>query len=412
MRRSFALPWLASPLNVALGGEYRRDTYAIDPGDEASYAYGGTQGYQGIAPVNTTRAHRDVAAGYIDLSAKLLPGWQMDLAGRYEHYSDVGDTLTGKVSTRYDVTRWLTLRGTVSNGFRAPTLAQEHFVSIVSSPTYANAQLAVDSPGARALGASALRPEKSTNYSAGLVLSPLARLTITLDAYQISIRDRIVDGGVYNGQAALDALALQGVSLPAGIAPGSVAAQYFANGVNTRTRGLDITARYQTPLGRLGTVTWDVAANVNHTRVTHVGADQNGNPLLNAQGIAYLSSAYPASKIIFGGRWSQGRWDVIAHEIRYGATTSQLEYYTGPNAFSNTTFLPFVNHPRWVTNLEIGYRVTGTLHVALGANNLFNAYPSRIPAETSYLGAALYDTASQQLGQDGGFYYLRLNLGI
>lgn len=412
LRRAFALPWLAAPLNVALGGEYRHDTYSIDPGDEASYAYGGTQGYQGIAPINTTRAHRDVAAAYIDLSTRLLPGWQVDLAGRYEHYSDVGDTETGKVSTRYDVTRWLALRGTVSNGFRAPTLAQEHFVSIIASPTYANAQLAVDSPGARALGASPLRPEKSTNYSAGLVLNPLPRLTVTVDAYQISIRDRIVDGGVYNGQSALDALALQGVSLPAGVAPGNVAAQYFANGVNTRTKGLDITLRYQTPLGNLGLVTWDVAANVNHTKVTHVGTDQNGNPLLNAQGIAYLSSVYPASKIIFGGHWTKDRWDITAHEIRYGRTNSQLEYYSGPNAFSNTTFLPFANQPRWVTNLEIGYRVNERLHVALGANNLFDAYPSRIPAETSYIGAARYDTASQQLGQDGGFYYLRLNLNI
>jgi iron complex outermembrane receptor protein len=366
---------LASALNIALGGEYRHETYAIDAGEYGSYSYGGTQGYQGFSPDNRTRAHRGVAAAYLDLSAELLPHWQVDLAGRYEHYSDVGDTETGKISTRYDATSWLALRGTVSNGFRAPTLAQEHFVSIVTAPTYANAQLAVSSVGARALGAAPLKPEKSTNFSAGLVLKPLPGLNITVDAYQIRVRDRIIDGGVYNGVTALNALALQGVTLQSGLTPDSVSAQFFANGVNTRTRGLDIAAHYLTQLGPKSAINWDVAANISSTRVTHVGLDQNGNPLLNAQGIAYLTSAYPASKIVFGGRWTQERWDLSLHEIRYGHTESQLQYYSGPNAFSNTVFLDFVNQPRWVTNLELGYRLTPALHVAVGANNLFNAYP-------------------------------------
>jgi iron complex outermembrane receptor protein len=103
LRRAVSLG-LASPLNIALGGEYRHETYAIDAGEVASYAYGGTQGYQGFSPDNRTRARRDVAAAYLDLSAELLPHWQVDLAGRYEHYSDVGDTETGKISTRYDAT--------------------------------------------------------------------------------------------------------------------------------------------------------------------------------------------------------------------------------------------------------------------------------------------------------------------
>ena len=119
-----------------------------------------------------------------------LLGWHWDLSSTFGGDSDnlgLYDTAntglyaaTGSTPTsvkvghwRYDVNRWLALRGTVSNGFRAPTLAQEHFVSIIASPTYANAQLAVDSPGAKALGASPLRPEKSTNYSAGVVLNPL-----------------------------------------------------------------------------------------------------------------------------------------------------------------------------------------------------------------------------------------------
>ena len=412
LRRAVRLPWLAGPLNIALGAEYRYDSYGIDEGEPASYLYDGAQGYQGFSPANVTRASRDVTAGYVDLAARLLPRWQIDLAGRFEHYTDAGNTETGKVATRYDVTDWLAVRGTISNGFRAPTLAQEHFVSIVTSPTYANAQLAVDSPGARSLGAQALKPERSTNFTAGFVVTPLPRLHVSVDAYRISIRDRIVDGGGYNGQAALDAIALQGASLQPGLDPSAVSAQYFSNGASTRTSGLDVSATWITSLGRHGRVTWDAAVNFNHTEVRKVSDDARGNPLLNAQGIAYLSSYFPANKLIAGGRWQNGDWDFAAHEIRWGHTTSQLTYYSGPDAFSNTTFLGFTNAPRYVTNLELGYQVTPRVHAALGANNLFNAYPSSIPAQASYIGAARYDTASQQLGQDGGFYYLRLNVRL
>lgn len=409
LRRPVAIPFLAAPLNVAFGGEYRRETYAINAGEPAAYLFGGTEGYQGLSPDNRTRANRDVFAGYIDLSTRLLPDWLVDVAGRYEDYSDAGNTLTGKLSTRYDVSDAFALRGTISNGFRAPTLAQANFTSIVVSPTYANAQVAVGSPAARALGASPLLPEKSMNYSAGIVASPIEGLDVTIDAYQINIRNRIIAGGVYNGQEALDALALQGVTLPSTVTPDSASVQYYANGAQTRTRGIDLTARYTLSLGGNASIAWDAAANINRTRVRRIDRDGNGNPLLNAQGIGYLTTAYPASKIIYGGVFTSDRWSVSLHEIRYGKTQSQLTYYTGPDAFSNTVFRDFVNKAKWVTNVEVGYRLTPSLRAAVGANNLFNAFPSRIPLENSYIGAARYDTSSQQLGQDGGFYYLRLN---
>ncbi|MCQ8241806.1 TonB-dependent receptor plug domain-containing protein [Rhizosaccharibacter radicis] len=409
LRRAVKLPLLAAPLNVAVGAEYRYESYSIHAGDPASYVLGGTQGYQGLSPDNATDSHRNVTAGYVDLSTKLLPHWQVDVAGRFEHYTDAGDTETGKISTRYDITRRVAIRGTVSNGFRAPTLAEEHFVSIVTSPTYANAQLAVDSPAARALGASSLKPERSTNYSAGFLLEPVDRLHVGVDAYQISIRDRIIDGGVYNGQPALDALALQNVSLSAGLDPSGVSAQYFANGASTRTRGLDVTAQYTLRLRRYGSVDLDAAVNFNQTVLRRLGRDANGNPLLNAQGISYLTSEFPANKLIAGGNWRNGRWNLALHEIRYGHTATQLTYYQGPNSFSNSVFQPFTNHPRWLTNIELGYQVTPAWHLALGANNLFNEYPSSIPIENSYIGAARYDTSSQQIGQEGGFYYFRVN---
>jgi len=105
--------------------------------------------------------------------------------------------------------------------------------------------------------------------------------------------------------------------------------------------------------------------------------------------------------------WTRGRWDISLHEIRYGHTSSDLTYYEGPYAFSVADFYHQVNRPRYVTNLELGYHVTHQIHLVAGANNLANTYPSRIPGVASYLHVAKYDTYSQQLGQDGGFYYVR-----
>ncbi|GBR04108.1 hypothetical protein [Acetobacter oeni] len=234
-----------------------------------------------------------------------------------------------------------------------------------------------------------------------------------MDAYTIQIKHRIVDGGVYNGQAAINAYASEGIDT-SGFAsdPSAVSAQYFTNGVTTRTTGLDITARYTMDFGNIGKFIWDAAVNFNHTNVSNIAKDGNGNTILDAQQINYISTENPSNKLIFGGTWHRGKWDVTVHEIRYGHTISDLTYVPGPNAFSNSVFYEQVNKPRFVTNLEVGCQVLPQLHLALGGNNIGNAYPSRVPVDTSDYNNNKYDTSSQQLSEEGGFYYFRADLQL
>ncbi|QHC36809.1 TonB-dependent siderophore receptor [Komagataeibacter xylinus] len=409
VRRAFDVPVLAGPLNFALGAQYRYDSYHIGAGDYASYYGLGADSFHGLSPQNAGNSNRDVTAGYVDVSAELLKGWQIDLAGRFEHYTDAGDTETGKVSSRYDVNRYFGLRGTISSGFRAPTLAEEHWSNMSVAATTASGYIPVNSAGARMLGAKALKPERSTNFSAGIVLNPLRDLHVTVDAYQIDLRDRIMAAGVYNGATAIEALNLNGFQIAPDISPKAVTASYYANAASTRTRGLDITASYLTRLGRFGRINWDVSANFNQTNVRHVSEDGNGNALLNVQQQAYLTSYTPRNKVIFGGVWHYGKMDFAVHEIRYGRTTSELEYYTGANAYSNTNFMRFVNTPRYETNLVFGYQVTPQWRVALGANNVGNAKQRKLPEQFRYEGAYGYDVNAEQIGYNGGFYYLQVN---
>ncbi|MBX0344129.1 TonB-dependent receptor [Acetobacter sp. TBRC 12305] len=406
-RRSFKTPLLAGPINLSFGAEYRYETWRLLPGDPASYYGSGTQSQFGTSPANSVNSHRDVTSGYIDISDEILPKWRVDLAGRYEHYTNSQDAESGKISTRYDISPKIAIRGTVSNGFRAPTLAESNYNNIGSSLTAVTAILRPGSTAAKALGGGALKPERSTNFSAGIVFSPVRNLHINIDAYQISIRDRIVQGGTYVGAPAVAALAAQGFSIPAGISTSSVRAYYFANGASTRTQGVDIGAQYLTNLNRFGRIDWDVSLNLNNTKITKVNNNLYGNPILNAQQQSYLKNPYPKSKLIFGGVWSINKWSFAVHEIRYGHGTSTLEYYYGPLAYSGTQFLRVAQTARYQTNLQVSYDINKNWRVSLGGINVGNEYPRKMPRETRVNQVLIYDVDYQGIGFNGGYYYFQ-----
>ena len=403
---------MGMPFTLSFGAEQRVESYKIGAGNPSSYELGGTQGFAGLLPANAGSWNRDVWAGYIETDFHPTPKWDLDLAGRYEHYTDVGDTENGKLSSRYDFTRRLAIRGTISTGFRAPTLAEEHFSALNVSPTGASGDLAVDSAAAASIGAVPLKPERSTNASAGLVLEPINNLSVTFDIYQINIRDRIIGGGDYTGTAAENAIAETDAELPAGIEASDISAFYFSNGASTRTQGADLNANYFSNFREYGTVNWTIGLDLNRTRIHHVGLDTNGNPLLNAEGIGYLTTAFPRSKLLLDAFWRLRKWDVNVRQTRYGQTTNDLQYEDQAPAalqYSTSTFYQFVNTPRWLTDLEIGYSLTPHWHVAVGGNNLFNIRPRSTPADVAYLGVQYYDQNSDQVPISGGFYYGRVN---
>jgi iron complex outermembrane receptor protein len=404
--RAFQLPLLPAPVNVSFGLEQRRETYSVGPGDEYSYLLGGAQALPGLAPVSASDNSRNVLGTYIDLSTHPTQKWTVDLAGRFEHYSDVGDTTNGKISTRYDFTPQIAVRGSVSTGFRAPSLAEEYYSNVNESPASVSGLLAANSAAAKLIGAQPLKPEESTNYNIGLVLTPVKNLNVTIDAYQIDIRNRIVEGGTASGAAAIAAMEAAGLSVPSSVPASAVSASYFTNGASTRTRGLDLSGTWHTSFGAYGQVDWDLGVNLNTTSVTHVANGANGQPELNAQQIAWLTTATPKNKIIIGGTWHLDKWGVSLHETRFGSTSSEETYIVGPNAFSTTQFIHFENAARYVTDLEVRYDVTKRFQIAAGANNLFNVYPSKLPDQAQLEGAQ-YDAFASTIGEDGGFYYLR-----
>jgi iron complex outermembrane receptor protein len=446
--RDFAIG-LASPLNVAFGGEARRNTFLIGAGDPASYFGAGAQSYPGFSPADAGNHSRTNYSAYIDLALDPITGLHIDLAGRYEDYSDFGQTEVGKVTMRYDFNPIIAVRGTVSNGFRAPTLAEEYYTSVNVAPGFALVQLPPDGSAASVAGFNKLKPELSNNYSVGLVLHPLDRLQMTIDLYQINIHDRIINSGTLLGtlcgaslpngscapgqltvvsQGVNDAIAATGQHLDSGLSYTGI--NIFSNAANTRTRGIEATATYASDFGEYGHVNWSIGFNYNQTDitalaplpapVTNVAFGQTA--ILTANAIAGLTTAAPRAKAVLAAYWTLGKWSVNLRDTIYGVT-SEPESTDGTGSGSGAVV---VRTPTTsITDLDIDYKVTPQLKLTIGANNLFDQRPPVIPlvATTSGSYAAGVrpvdgnNVAGEPLqfspyGINGGYYYVKATVNF
>ncbi|MCX5617233.1 TonB-dependent receptor [Bombella sp. TMW 2.2543] len=403
-------------LDLSFGAQHRLEKYTIGAGEPVSYYKGGLQGFSGLMPENAGSWTRNVWAGYIDADFHPLRHLDVDFGGRYEHYTDSGNAQTGKIAARYDFTKRFAVRATISNGYRAPTLLEQHYSALSVLPNGASASLPVSSVAASSLGAQRLKAERSTNATGGIVMEPVTNLHVSVDVYQINIRNRIAPGGSFQGSAAENAIALMGATLPpTGLDPDNVTATYFTNGASTRTQGLDIMADYDLKLHRYGSLNLSMALNLNRTRIHHLNTYADGSPILNTQQIGYLTTASPRSKIVLNAYWKLNRWNVNLRQTRYGETVNNVTYQDQAPAalqYSQSQFHRFVNTPAWLTDLEVGFQATKRIHLAVGGNNLFNVRPRRMPAANSYLGTLFYDNNSAGIPMTGGYYYGRINISL
>jgi iron complex outermembrane recepter protein len=418
---------MAGPLNVAFGGEYRRETYSIGAGIPLSYLDGGAQSYPGFTPADAGIWSRKNQAGYIDLAAKPIEALRLDAAGRFEHYSDFGDAKVGKLTARYDFDPEFAIRGTVSNGFRAPTLAEEYYASTNVTPTTAFAQLPPNSPGGKLLGlGTGLQPEHSLNYSLGFVFRPLPSMSATLDVYQITVTNRIVGTGAIYGSvngvptaaagAVNAAIAANGNQLdPQVVATGSTGINLFANGIDTRTRGADLVFNFPVDYV-IGKIDWSVGATYNDTSITKLPAGPAqlaGAQLYDATAISDLTTATPKYIVNLGALWTYGKYTVNLLEKIYGPS-SEWENDDGDNPKNIPVYFKSSIGVSPITNLDLAYQVQDHLKLSIGAVNLFNKFPNHLNGELLARYASHDDTSAvfdysswSPYGIDGGFYYAR-----
>ncbi len=416
-KRPFEVSLLPSRLDLAAGLTYRREAYEVFEGDYGSWANGGvpildgpnagrvatpaSQGFGGFSPDDAGRLTREVYGGYAELETAFADRLRVTLSGRSEHYSDFGSTTNVRAAFRYEVLPTLAWRLSGGTGYRAPSLGQSAYSRTI--PNITNGVLAtnrlarVESEVARALGATSLTPEESVNVSTGLVWTPGADFSATLDVYRIDIDDRIVLSETLTGALVRQVLAEAGFPTYSGL-------QYFTNAVDTRTRGVDVTARYALRFGSGQRLDLSAGYNRNRTEITGRKATPDvlagsGLVLIGREASTLIEQAHPRSFSRLAADYTHGGFDVHASGVRYG--TFQTRHTSNP-AFDQTY------DPQVVVNLSAGYRFFDRLKLSLGVNNLLDSHPDEVLAAIRNPVVSIYSGLSPE-GGAGRLYYARLD---
>lgn len=416
---------LVEPLNVAVGVEYRREEFGMSAGEPKSYdrlatapstIAGGSQGFPGFRPANAGSFNRHNWSAYVDVEGKITEGLSLGAAARFEDYSDFGQKTTGKLSARYDFTPAFALRGSISSGFKAPALQQQFFsytatnnvTSVVNGQTVTSlvesGKFRVTDAVAISLGAKPLKPETSMNYSLGGIVR-LSGLELTVDAYQINIKDRIAlseNLGVAGPPAATVA-AIQAILAPYGVS----AAQFFLNGLETKTKGLDIVARYRVPYDALGRIDLTLAGNLNYTNVTKVPALPNlvGAPatLLFDRGnrLSYEKGT-PEQKYVLSADWNRDALGATFKATSYDSVLVPNNNQTADYKTGSAVLLDLEGRYTFDQGVAKG------TSLAVGVNNLTDVYPNFVPAVNNGPSGAIGFPNYSPFGFNGRFLYGRV----
>jgi iron complex outermembrane receptor protein len=403
--KPFDVNGLHGPLNLALGIEARHESFEIKAGEEQSYARGpitaaplGAQGFGGFLPANAVDVNRDSIGAYIDLEAEVTEKLTVGGAARAEKYSDFGSNLSGKLSARYALNDIFAVRGSVSTGFRAPSLQQQYFTATSTNFTggvpFETGTFPATSAVARALGASDLKAETSTNYAMGFVAKK-GPFELTVDGYQIEIQDRIALTENLGGRADITAL----------LAPYNVTqARFFTNGLDTTTTGIDLVAAYRLSTEGFGRYDFTFSATSANTTIDKLPT--NGTltaltpppVLLNRIRQYIITNGTPENRASLGLDWTGGAWGVTARANYYGdayepAATPADDITTG-----NKTIL----------DLEGRYTFAEKTTVTLGVNNLLDTYPTATPAYLNSTGTLGF-TRFSPFGFNGRYVYARVS---
>lgn len=408
--RSVPMDSLASPLNVAVGAEARREGYELFAGEPDSYRYGGqtlangtpaapgAQVFPGFRPANESNTHRTAIGAFVDLEANLTKELLASVAVRGEHYSDFGNSLAGKLAVRYDFSKAFALRGSLQNGFRAPSPQQQNFTStstnFINGIPFEITTFRPQDPVAVALGAKPLDAEKSINASLGAVMR-FGDVNVTVDAYRIDIKDRIILSENLTAANVRNFLTAQGFI---GVGGG----RFFINGVDTTTRGVDVVASWPLNAGDAGKFDFSVAGNFTDTEVTKVPvtaqlAALNPAPsLFDRINVLSLEQGQPKNKFSANASWKLGQWGASLRATRYGKVLSP----------GTTAAFDFMMGAQTVVDMEARYAVTPKLNLAVGADNVFDAYPEALPPALNTTGNALFSNYAP-FGRSGRFIYAR-----
>ncbi|MCE9686640.1 TonB-dependent receptor [Shewanella sp. AS16] len=412
-------------VNVASGLEYRKESYQIFAGEEGSWKNyqlaeftdpdtgevskrpGGAQGFPGFQPSNELDRSRSNISAYVDLEFQLTADTLVTSAIRGEHYSDFGSTVNGKLSFANSSLEDIVLRGSASTGFRAPSLQQRYYNQVITDFVAGQPVDTVyesnDGKLAKALGIPSLKEEESVNLSLGMT-ARLGDVTLSVDAYQISIKDRVVlTGKFYSDDPDIGPI-LQDLNVGA--------AQFFTNAIDTKTRGVDLTLSHEMDLGE-GSLKSFLSANYNKTEVD--GQIKTAGLLqgkevnyFDARERSFLEGGAPDTKFALSFDYELGDFSTSLRTTYFGDVS--MGTWSAEGTPFDAADVPTQSYgAKFSTDLSFSYRLNDNLSFTVGGSNLFDVYPDKQDPDETETGG-LYE--SVQMGFNGAYYYARASLSF
>ncbi|MRG43649.1 TonB-dependent receptor [Chitinophaga sp. SYP-B3965] len=434
-------------LNLGVGAEYRFERYQLVAGEENSYADygrarkigvdgtgkdilvpdfqgpvntrfgpdgvarpGGAQVFPGFRPENAVNAARSAVSAYLDVEANLSSKFLIGIAGRFENYSDFGSTLNGKLTTRYKLSDGIAIRASASTGFRAPSLHQRFYSTtstlFVDGIPYEVGTFTNDSRPAQLLGIPKLKPETAKNFSAGFT-GRFGKFNVTLDGYFTHIEDRIVYTDQFSGSNAPGASPVDREIYELLSLANANRAAFFANAINSETKGVDLVVTYSTKLGG-GTFRGDLAGTWSGT--TRVGPVKASPKLAGKENIyfseasrIYLERSVPRQKVNLSLSYNVRRFNVLVKNV-----------YFGPVEEATTTVIYQQEFDaKVITDIALGFKITKEVKLSIGANNLLDVYPEEVAlAGNKSNNQFIYSRRATQFGFNGRFIFARIELSF
>jgi iron complex outermembrane receptor protein len=415
--------------NIALGLEHRLDKYKIFSGEEASYGSydlngdlinsktpvsdyktyngeirpGGSQGFPGYSPENEVDRNRSNFSVYLDTEIDFSKKFMIGAAARFEYYSDFGSTLNFKLASRYKITKKFNLRGSVSTGFRAPSLAQSYynltFTNFIGNIPTESFLIANNSAIARRFNIDNLKEEKAINASLGFTAKLGAMFNLAIDGYYVSIKDRIILSG--NFDASILGLGIDNV-------------QFFANGVNTETTGVDLVLNWKKKKEN-SEISIDFSGNVNYMTITNINNKKlDKETFFGERDRQFLLASAPKSKFSLGINYQYKKLKTVLNFTRFSSVklidwqiTKEISNFNNSEA-ERLEAATDMYQPKITTDIHFSYQINTLINLQLGANNLLNIYPTKQHSYTDSGG--LWDAT--QMGTNGSFYYTKFSLKL
>ena len=399
-----------NPANLGFGFEWRRETYKISTGDQASIEVGptyaqfgvGSDGFQGFFPDSAGSWDSDSWATYLDLETEITDKLSGAMAMRYENFEEYGTTLDWKFSARYDFTDTFALRATANTGFRAPTPGQVHTLNVTTTADSSgnlipSGTYPIDNPVAQVLGATDLENETSNSYTAGIVWTPVDKLSITVDYYDISIEDRMALSSNTISQQDVDELKAQGYPDAELLLDSN--ANYFTNGFDTQVTGVDLAITTWHDIGA-GTLTTDMRHNHNKQEISNVKSNA-----IDQSRVYDLENQVPEDRSVLSLIYDLGGFSGLLRANYYGnwQTTPGL-FGDGSDSKANT----YHYNDAVLVDLELSYTFAEHYTATIGGQNIFDEYPDKEGDGTLQFLGDVYAVTSP-FGFNGAFWYARVS---